>query len=211
MHPDAQAGCNQRADEVQPAQSPGTAIAPEPFKEPSRKPSAATAWAQAREADARSTISGDQFSEFFAGLADGWHLTASQRGRLVTALRSAVASGWTPEALAAFVGANTDGVRNPYAVLAARLSPAELPPPPEPRPMRLPWCGRCDERTRRREDADGADAGRCRTCHPIAAQNHLSQSATGKCHWHVLNTLFLRRGATLPERPAVMASRSLGG
>jgi hypothetical protein len=32
-----------------------------------------------------------------------------------------------PQALAAFTGANSTGVRNPYAVLAARLSPAELP------------------------------------------------------------------------------------
>ena len=39
------------------------------------------------------------------------------------------------DALAAFTGGNTDGVRNPYAVLAARLSSAELPAPPA-RPAR---------------------------------------------------------------------------
>jgi hypothetical protein len=32
-------------------------------------------------------------------------------------------------------------------VLAARLSPAELPAPPA-RPARPPWCGECDQATR---------------------------------------------------------------
>jgi len=43
---------------------------------------------------------------------------------------AALGAGWDPAALAAFVGANTAGVRSPAAVLAARLSPAELPAPP---------------------------------------------------------------------------------
>jgi len=33
---------------------------------------------------------------------------------------------------------------------------------------RPPWCGQCDERTRRREDVDGANAGRCPACNPLA-------------------------------------------
>jgi hypothetical protein len=47
-----------------------------------------------------------------------------------------LSTGWTPAALAAFTGSNTSGLRNPYAVLAARLSPAELPEPPVRRPPR---------------------------------------------------------------------------
>jgi hypothetical protein len=53
-----------------------------------------------------------------------------------------------PQPLAAFTSLNIAGARNPYAVLAARLSPAELPPPPRQRPARPPWCGQCDEITR---------------------------------------------------------------
>jgi hypothetical protein len=52
-------------------------------------------------------------------------------------------------------------------VLAARLSSAELPAP-SARSARPPWCGECNERTRRREADDGADAGRCPACHPLA-------------------------------------------
>jgi hypothetical protein len=50
--------------------------------------------------------------------------------------------------MAAFTGANTSGVRNPYAVLAARLSSAELPPPRTQRPSRPPWYGERDHVTR---------------------------------------------------------------
>ena len=60
----------------------------------------------------------------------------------------------------------TEEAHSAYAVLATRLSPTELPPPPEGRPVRPP-CGHCDERTRRHEDVNGADAGRCRVCHPL--------------------------------------------
>ncbi len=82
---------------------------------------------------------------------------------------AALGAGWDPAALAAFVGANTAGIRSPAAVLAARLSPAELPAPPGRAWARPPWCGRCDEGTRRQQRADGADAGRCQRCHPLAA------------------------------------------
>jgi hypothetical protein len=56
--------------------------------------------------------------------------------------------GWTPRTLAAFTGANTTGVRSLYAVLTARLSRAELPPPHGQHPARPPWCGQSDEVTR---------------------------------------------------------------
>ncbi len=68
--------------------------------------------------------------EFFAAIAAAWRFTAAQRARLAPVVETALNTGWTPTELAAFTGGNTDGVRNPYAVLAARLSSAELPAPP---------------------------------------------------------------------------------
>lgn len=41
-------------------------------------------------------------------------------------------------------------------------------PPVELRP---PWCGQCLEATRRMEDADGRDVGRCPRCHPLRDRN----------------------------------------
>jgi hypothetical protein len=94
------------------------------------------------------TDGGGCVAEFFAALGDRWPLTDAQRSRLVPAILSALAVGWTPLTLAAWAAVNTTGVRNPYAVLAARLSPAELPEPKRKRPTRPPWCGHCDEVTR---------------------------------------------------------------
>jgi len=94
-------------------------------------------------------------------LGADWRLTGAQRARLTPAVATALNAGWTQQALAAFTGANTSGVRNPYAVLAARLSSAELPPPRTQRPSRPPRCGECDQVTRML----GFD-GRCRlACH----------------------------------------------
>lgn len=59
-------------------------------------------------------------------------------------MQAALELGWAPQELASATGANTSGVRNPYAVLAARLSPAELPDRAS-RPERPPWCGECDQ------------------------------------------------------------------
>ena len=87
-----------------------------------------------------STIADSAVGEFFAALAAAWRFTPAQRDRLAPAVETALNTGWTPTELAAFTGGNTDGVRNPYAVLAARLSSAELPAPPA-RPVRPPWCG----------------------------------------------------------------------
>jgi hypothetical protein len=167
-HRAAGTGCNERAHRVQSVLARGAVVAPEPYEEPSREPSAAPS--HAREASYLGVAGGGApMSEFFAALGDGWRLTAAQRARLAPAVTAALRAGWTPRALAAFTGANTDGVRNLYAVLGARLSDAELPSPPM-RSSRPPWCGQCDERTRRREDADGADTGRCPACHPLADQ-----------------------------------------
>jgi hypothetical protein len=110
-----------------------------------------------------------EFFDRLAGVSPRWLLTKGQRRRLTPAVTGALAAGWTPDCLAEQVGANTAWIRNAAAVLAARLSPPELPQPPPPATRRPPWCGQCNEQTRRREDADGADAGRCPECHPLPA------------------------------------------
>ena len=48
LHPEPGTGCNQPPDGVQPAQSRGAAVAPEPYKEPSREPAAPRARGSAR-------------------------------------------------------------------------------------------------------------------------------------------------------------------
>jgi hypothetical protein len=177
LHPATGPGCNWRATEVQPAQARGATAAPEPYIEPSTEPSAATA--SLREPiPRRDDVGGRPVADFFAALAGPWRLTAAQRARLSPVVDAAINAGWAPGELAAHVGANTEGVRSPYAVLATRLSPAELPAP-SARSARPPWCGKCNERTRRREAADGADAGRCPACHPLSKANRPNDSGPG--------------------------------
>jgi hypothetical protein len=115
LHPAAGTGCNQRTDGVQPAQPRGAVAAPETFREPFLEPSAAPE--RARKAPA----GGGPAGEYFAALGDAWMLTLEQRARLAPAVEGALSSGWTPSALAAFTGANTDGV---VAHRAARLDEA---------------------------------------------------------------------------------------
>jgi len=169
LHPALATGCNHRWNGVQPPRERGAVVAPEPSFEPSREPSAARARDPAPVAvDDRPGTGGA--GEFFAQLGPDWPLTDLQRRRLEPMAAAALAAGWAPAALAAFVGANTAGIRSPAAVLAARLSPAELPAPSNRVRARAPWCGECDERTRRlQRAADGADTGRCPRCHPLAA------------------------------------------
>jgi hypothetical protein len=170
LHPAARTGCNQRTDGVHLAQPRGAAAAPESSKEPHREPSATPARArEATPAGNEDEATAIRPGEFFAALGDAWLLTADQRARLTPAVAAALDTGWSPAELAAFSGANTDGVRNPYAVLAARLSPEQLPTLPVLQSVRRPpWCGQCNQQTRRREGTDGADAGRCPACHPLA-------------------------------------------
>lgn len=109
--------------------------------------------------------------DFHAALGDRWSMSARQRKRLAPLIGAALAAGWTPTALASHVGANTDGVRNPYAVLRSRLGDLPDPPADARRPnARPPWCGACDEHTRLVElpgdDRDGVRVTRCPTCHP---------------------------------------------
>jgi hypothetical protein len=71
------------------------------------------------------------------------------------------------------------GVRNPYAVLAVRLAPAELPPPYAQGPSRPPWCGECDQATRML-GFDGDAPRPCRRCKPSAAASHAADGENGR-------------------------------
>lgn len=167
-HPAPGAGCNERADGVQPMPPRGAVVAPEPSIELPREPPAApTHSREAPSAAAGSAADGGRDGEFYAALGPDWWLTAAQQARLIPAVRAALDAGWTPQALAAFTGANTSGVRSAWAVLAARLSPTELPPPGR-RPARPPWCGECDRDTRML-DFDGDAPHPCARCQPSAA------------------------------------------
>jgi hypothetical protein len=163
---------------VQPARERGAAVAPEPSREPSTEPSAASAQERQVPATADTAGGGQAVGEFFAVLGDGWRLTADQRARLVPAVQSALDAGWSPHALAVFTGANTAGVRNPYAVLAARLSPAELPPPQQQRSARPSWCGQCDEVTRML-GFDGDTPHPCPHCKQWAAASRAARAYNG--------------------------------
>ncbi|MHB1873408.1 MAG: helix-turn-helix domain-containing protein [Streptosporangiaceae bacterium] len=180
LHPVAGTGCNQRANGVHLVQPRGAAAAPEPYLEPSREPSAAVA--QAREepappgaASVPATAGDVRAGEFFAALGNDWNMTGSHRAKLMPLVMAALQAGWSPGGLARFTGANTSGVRNPYAVLAARLSAAELPDPPtRQRPAQHVWCGQCDQRTRMLNfDSDAPIP--CPMCKPKAGK---SKSAT---------------------------------
>jgi hypothetical protein len=169
LHPAPRTGCSRDADGVQPVQSRGAAVAPEPSTEPHIEPPAAPA--RVAEAPALDGQGGGPIGEFFTALGPDWRLTAAQRARLATHVAAALSAGWTPQKLAAVTGANTSGVRNPYAVLAARLAPAELPLPHTPRPSRPPWCGQCDERTRML-GFDGDAPRPCPHCRPQPKEEH---------------------------------------
>jgi hypothetical protein len=145
-----------------------------PSIEPSREPSAASASAREIRLAVDAQTGGGAAAEFFNALGPGWLLTADQRTRLAPAVSEAVAAGWEPGELAAFVGANSAGIRSPYAVLAARLSSAELPAPRSPAaPQRRPWCGYCDPDTRFLLDEHGYPGdspSRCPECGPAPAR-----------------------------------------
>jgi len=203
LHPGPPTGCNQRRNGVQPPHERGALVAPEPSFEPSREPSAARAAARKSPSPVDDRLeAGGGAGEFFTRLGPGWPLTDQQRRRLASMAAAALGAGWDPAALAGFVGANTAGVRNPAAVLAARLSPAELPAPPRHARARPAWCGECDERTRRLQRADGADAARCSRCHPLAARG------TGQTGRPPEARIDGRRSQTaVPATPAVHAAR----
>ena len=166
LHPASGTGCNEHAGGVQSAQPRGAAVAPEPSTESSREPSAARARGrEALLAAQGSAVGAGRAGEFFEALGPAWRLTAAQWARLTPAVLAALDDGWTPHGLAGFAGVNTDGVRNPYTVLAARLSAAELPPPARLRAPRPPWCGQCDQNTRML-GFDGDAPRPCPRCKP---------------------------------------------
>jgi hypothetical protein len=168
VHPVDWAGCNLRTNGVQLVQSRGAAVAPEPYLEPSIEPPAASVLAcedptPAGRADVPGAAADGGANEFFAALGDDWRLTGAQRARLAQSIVAALDAGWAPRHLARFVGANTDGIRSPCAVLAARLSPTELPTPNDKCTVRPTWCGLCDQRTRML-DFEGDSPRPCPAC-----------------------------------------------
>jgi hypothetical protein len=96
LHPAAGTGCSPCIDGVQPAQSRGAAVAPEPSREPSSEPSAAHASAHDVPPIVRAAYGGRPTDEYFAALGDGWRLSAAQCARLATFAERALSAGWTP-------------------------------------------------------------------------------------------------------------------
>ena len=104
--------------------TPDTAVSPDPpvnHQEPPPRRRAMRARSHGRDG-------GGGVGEFFAALGNAWRLTEAQRARLAPAVQAAL-TRMDAAGVASATGTNTTGVRNPYAVLAARLSPAELPVP----------------------------------------------------------------------------------
>jgi hypothetical protein len=174
--PHPERGCNQPTDGVQRAQPRGVPVAPEPSREPSPEPPAATAPVCEAAPASGMAADGEPVGEFFAALGSRWPLTPTQRLKLTPAITAALDRGWTPRALAAFTRANASGVHSPYAVLAARLSPAELPLPPK-RSARPPWCGQCDQTTRML-DFHGDAPRPCPHCKPPACTQQKAAAQT---------------------------------
>jgi hypothetical protein len=144
---------------------------------------------------------GGRAGEFFGALGAAWPLTAAQRSRLAPAVLAALNAGWTLHELARFAGANVGGVRNPYAVLAVRLSAAELPPPPGQLPPRPPWCGECDERTRMVGFYSEAPHP-CPRCKPTARAQQDSPSPDGPHRLHRGHAQQASIGARAAQRRA---------
>ncbi len=144
--------------------TPDTAMSGDPSENHQGIAAAGPAGAAAVAVQAAFTAEVGEFFERLARLSPRWQMTASQLRRLSPAVAVALAAGRSPGALAEAVSANADGVRSPYAVLAARQSPTELPGPP-PRYARPPWCGQRDERTRML-GFDGDTPASCPRCKP---------------------------------------------
>ncbi|MGW1399276.1 hypothetical protein ACWCRF_11510 [Streptomyces sp. NPDC002405] len=89
----------------------------------------------------------------------------TQRDNLIKHVDAALAAGWSPEALSAYLDLGTAAVTSAAGVYLHRLAPGELPDPPTPQaaPQAKPaWCGHCE---------DGwipSDGGvrRCPDCNP---------------------------------------------
>jgi hypothetical protein len=136
--------------------TPDTAVSPEPPPNHHRtgQPRARSEPAGELPAGAAAVDVGEFFDRL-AAVSPRCLLTRGQRRRLGSAVAGAPAA----------VGANAAGIRNPAAVLAARLTPARLPPSV---PRRPPWCGDCDQATRML-DFDGDAPRRRPRCKPPPA------------------------------------------
>ncbi|MFC7342062.1 helix-turn-helix domain-containing protein [Saccharopolyspora griseoalba] len=149
--------------------TPGTAVPPEPSGTVN-EPSTGDGWENRLRligSDVEEVESSQDIDAVLDALGPAWQLTPSQRQRLRPKVVEALQAGWSKERLAAYLGANPNGVRSPAAVLSKRLD--DLPPaePASKTRERPEWCGACDEPSRTIERDDGR-WGRCPDCHPHA-------------------------------------------
>jgi hypothetical protein len=165
----APTGCNPR--------SWGAAVAPASFRGPSLESSAALGGP-----------GGEPAGEFFAALLHAWMLTCEQRARLTPAVEDRAGQRMDACRAGRVHRRQHQGVRNRFAVLTARLSPAGLPAPPGRRPARPPRCGQCHHATQM-PGFDG-DAPRPRPrCKPAAPASRASPDTPLAC---------ARTGSTAP-------------
>ena len=68
--------------------------------------------------------------------------------------------------LARQLTAGADSEHSPGAAVIRRIERFPLPKGVQP-PEKPPWCGKCEERTRQLENAEGLPY-RCPRCHPLA-------------------------------------------
>ena len=112
-----------------------------------------------------------QVAEFFDALPEA--LGVSRTDSVRSAVKAACLRGWDPAALARRIGGHDyTGATNRGAVAVRFLAElAERGPVraggsvDSAAPRRPEWCGECNERTRRIEDEDQNDVGKCPRCH----------------------------------------------
>lgn len=197
VHPAHPTGCTQCRNGVHSVPERGAPSAPEPSLNRPKNHRLARATSQKStsvdndrpggggadgaesDSDAAGSVSGGEAEAFLTALGERWPLSRAQRRRIAPLIRTSLAAGWPPQLLAERVGANTHGVRSPYAALRARLSDFQDPPPPQPQqePHKAPWCGLCDEQTRQVERPDGRIT-RCPRCHPLVDAARLGPTPT---------------------------------
>ena len=173
-----------RPPRTQPCQgTPDTAVSPDPPGNHQRTTPARPRGTSASAAPGDPLAAEiDAFFDALAGRSSLWVLTAAQRRKLAPAVAAALAAGSTAAELAELAGASTAGIRNPIAVVAARLAQAGRPPSgPTRSPGRPPWCGQCDERTRM-IDFDGDAPRPCPRCKTPTRRRPATNSANQTSH-----------------------------
>jgi hypothetical protein len=118
------------------------------------------------------TESPSEPSEAAAGIlravTEAWKLSTREALSLLPAVESALAHGWPAADLTDQLVQNTNGARHPARVLARRLT--DPPPPRDPHPATVPWCGECEDahsRTITVTEPDGTEAAQfCPQCSP---------------------------------------------